>query len=124
MAANLLKLETVPCIRLTHLSDAQRRAYILADNRIALNSGWDTEMLANELSDLHADDIDLGLMGFDADELAKLLDLPAEPKDEAIPESAYSNQYGVIVVCESEQEQQQVYERLMSEGLKCKVVTT
>ncbi len=81
-------------------------------------------MLANELSDLHADEIDLGLMGFDADELAKLLDLPAEPKDEAIPESAYSNQYGVIVVCESEQEQQQVYERLMSEGLKCKVVTT
>ena len=124
LAANLLKLETVPCIRLTHLSDAQRRAYILADNRIALNSGWDMEMLANELSDLHADEIDLGLMGFDADELAKLLDLPAEPKDEAIPESAYSNQYGVIVVCESEQEQQQVYERLMSEGLKCKVVTT
>ena len=124
LAAGRLKLETVPCIRLTHLTDAQRRAYILADNRIALNSGWDMEMLANELSDLHADEIDLGLMGFDADELAKLLDLPAEPKDEAIPESAYSNQYGVIVVCESEQEQQQVYERLMSEGLKCKVVTT
>ena len=124
LAAGRLKLETVPCIRITHLSDAQRRAYILADNRIALNSGWDMEMLANELSDLHADEIDLGLMGFDADELAKLLDLPAEPKDEAIPESAYSNQYGVIVVCESEQEQQQVYERLMSEGLKCKVVTT
>ena len=73
MAANLLKLERVPCIRLAHLTDAQKRAFILADNRIALNSGWDTEMLANELSDLHADDIDLGLMGFDADELAKLL---------------------------------------------------
>ena len=124
MAAGRLKLETVPCIRLTHLSDAQRRAYILADNRIALNSGWDTEMLANELSDLHADDLDLGLLGFDALELGKLLDLPAEPQEEAIPESAYSNQYGVIVVCESEQQQQQIYERLMSEGLNCKVVTT
>ena len=65
MAANLLRLETVPCIRLAHLSDAQKRAFILADNRIALNSGWDTEMLANELSDLHADDVDLGLLGFD-----------------------------------------------------------
>ncbi len=124
MAAQRLKLDTVPCIRLTHLSDAQRRAYILADNRIALNSGWDTEMLANELSDLHADDLDLGLLGFEPDELGKLLDLPTEPKEEAIPESVYANQYGVIVVCESEQEQQQIYERLMSEGLKCKVVTT
>ena len=124
LAAQRLKLDAVPCIRLTHLTDAQRRAYILADNRIALNSGWDEAMLQVELEELHADDVDLGLLGFDPDELGKLLDLPTEPKEEAIPESAYSNQYGVIVVCESEQEQQQIYERLMSEGLKCKVVTT
>ena len=81
LAAGRLKLETVPCIRLTHLSDAQRRAYILADNRIALNSGWDTEMLANELSDLHADDLDLGLLGFDALELEKLLHMEAGPQE-------------------------------------------
>ena len=73
LAAGRLKMQTVTSIRLTHLSDAQRRAFILADNRIALNSGWDTEMLANELSDLHADDLDLGLLGFDPDELGKLL---------------------------------------------------
>ena len=81
MAANLLRLETVPCIRLAHLSDAQKRAFILADNRIALNSGWDTEMLANELSDLHADDVDLGLLGFDADELEKLSGFDIEPAE-------------------------------------------
>jgi DNA modification methylase len=75
MAANLLKLQTVPCIRLDHLTDAQKRAYILADNRIALSSGWDEAMLANELQDLHADEIDLGLTGFDADELSKMLGL-------------------------------------------------
>jgi len=86
MAAGRLKLETVPCIRLTHLSDAQRRAYILADNRIALNSGWDTEMLANELSDLHADDLDLGLLGFDPEELEKLLHMEAGPQEP--PESS------------------------------------
>ena len=74
-AADLLKLQTVPCIRLDHLTDAQKRAYILADNRIALSSGWDEAMLANELQDLHADEIDLGLTGFDADELGKLLGL-------------------------------------------------
>jgi ParB-like chromosome segregation protein Spo0J len=75
MAAQLLKLESVPCLRLLHLTDAQKRAYVLADNRIALSSGWDEAMLANELSDLHADDFDLAVLGFDADELAKLMDI-------------------------------------------------
>jgi ParB-like chromosome segregation protein Spo0J len=81
MAAQLLKLESVPCLRLSHLTDAQKRAYVLADNRIALSSGWDTEMLANELSDLHADDIDLGLTGFDAGELGTLLGFEANEID-------------------------------------------
>ena len=91
MAAQLLKLETVPCIRLTHLTDAQKRAYVLADNRIALSSGWDEEMLANELSDLHADEFDMALLGFDADELAELLEFETgatsgEITEDEIPE--------------------------------------
>jgi ParB-like chromosome segregation protein Spo0J len=73
LAAQRLKLESVPCLRLSHLTDAQKRAYVLADNRIALSSGWDEEMLANELSDLHADEFDMSLLGFDVDELATLL---------------------------------------------------
>ena len=81
LAAQRLKLDTVPCIRLTHLTDAQRRAYILADNRIALNSGWDEAMLQVELEELHADDVDLGLLGFEAGELEKLLNLlPTDTK--------------------------------------------
>lgn len=89
MAAQLLKLETVPCLRLSHLTDAQKRAYVLADNRIALSSGWDEEMLANELSDLRADDFDLALLGFDADELAKALQFENKT-DEEPPESSAS----------------------------------
>jgi ParB-like chromosome segregation protein Spo0J len=77
MAAHLLKLATVPCLRLTHLTDAQKRAYVIADNRLALNSAWDTELLANELSDLHADDFDMALLGFDAEELEALLGFEA-----------------------------------------------
>ena len=73
LAAGRMKLESVPCLRLTHLTDAQRRAYVIADNRIALSSGWDSELLANELSDLHADEFDMALLGFDADELSELL---------------------------------------------------
>jgi DNA modification methylase len=89
MAAQLLKLEAVPCLRLSHLTDAQKRAYVIADNRIALSSGWDEEMLANELSDLHADEFDLSVLGFDADELTALMDLdgdelPPEPSGEVI----------------------------------------
>jgi hypothetical protein len=95
MAANLLKLERVPCIRLAHLSDAQKRAFILADNRIALNSGWDTEMLANELSDLHADDIDLGLMGFDADELATMIGLGEDEPE--LPDMPETTSHTVVV---------------------------
>jgi ParB-like chromosome segregation protein Spo0J len=89
LAAHLLKLATVPCLRLTHLTEAQKRAYVIADNRLALNSEWDTELLANELSDLHADDFDLGLLGFDADELETLLGFENK-QDEEPPESSAS----------------------------------
>jgi ParB-like chromosome segregation protein Spo0J len=77
LAAGRMKLETVPCLRLTHLTDAQRRAYVIADNRLALSSAWDSEMLANELSDLHADDFDMALLGFDPTELETLLGFQA-----------------------------------------------
>lgn len=73
MAARKLGLEKVPCIRLAHLSDAQRRAYVIADNKLALNAGWDEELLAVELADLREMDFDLGLTGFDEDELNALL---------------------------------------------------
>ena len=65
MAAKQLGLDTVPCIRLLWLDDAHRRAYILADNKIAENSGWDQAMLESELEDLAALDIDAMLLGFD-----------------------------------------------------------
>ena len=71
MAARKLGLEKVPCIRLAHLSETQRRAYIIADNKLALNSGWDEEMLALELAELREVDFDLDLTGFDGAELGE-----------------------------------------------------
>jgi DNA modification methylase len=73
MAAGKLGLDKVPCIRLAHLTEAQKRAYIIADNKLALNSGWDDEMLALELGELADLDFDLGLIGFDEDELASIM---------------------------------------------------
>jgi hypothetical protein len=78
LAAQRLKLDAVPCIRLTHLTDAQRRAYILADNRIALNSGWNDEILAEELQRLNQESVDLELLGFDEAELLRSLGFESE----------------------------------------------
>lgn len=61
-------------IELTHLSPAQRKAYVIADNRLALDAGWDDELLAEELADLQAMDYDLALTGLDEDEVEDLLD--------------------------------------------------
>ena len=73
-AAKDLGLAEVPVIVLDHLSAAQRRAYILADNQLALNAGWDTELLQMEVAALNLADFDLSLLGFDDERIASLLD--------------------------------------------------
>lgn len=73
-AAQDLGLEQVPVVVLDHLSPEQRRAYVLADNQLALNAGWDEAKLAEELAALHLADFDLPVLGFDDAELAALLD--------------------------------------------------
>lgn len=73
MAAKEEGIKEVPCVFVEHLTEAQKRAYILADNRLALNAGWDEEMLSVELSELQGVDFDISLLGFDDAELNKLL---------------------------------------------------
>jgi DNA modification methylase len=91
LAARRSGMDDVPCIRLGHLTDTQRKAYIIADNRLALNADWDTEMLTIELNDLLEDNFALDILGFDADELKALLD-PVTPTEgltdeDAVPET-------------------------------------
>lgn len=74
MAAQLLGLDVVPVIDLSYLSPAQRRAYVIADNRLAEDAGWDDQLLTEELRALQADGFDLALTGFHDDELAQFLD--------------------------------------------------
>lgn len=78
-AAQLLGLENAPTLTLAHLTDAQRRAYILADNRIAMNASWDLEMLKGEFERLMEDGVDLKSLGFDDSELAILDEDGAAP---------------------------------------------
>jgi len=87
-AAELLGLKDIPTITLPHLSEAQKKAYILADNRMALNAGWDAELLKLELNDLSKLDFDLGLTGFEDNEIAEFLKEEINPvgDPDSIPE--------------------------------------
>ena len=71
-------MDKVPCIILKGLTEAQERAYVIADNKIAMNAGWDVDVLRFELEELKAFDFDLELMGFDSDLLTKLMDIDAD----------------------------------------------
>ncbi|MEI6283421.1 MAG: site-specific DNA-methyltransferase [Alphaproteobacteria bacterium] len=73
LAARKLKMADVPCIRLSHLNEAQRRLYVIADNKLALNAGWDMQMLSLEIGDLKGLDLDLSLTGFSSEEVGALL---------------------------------------------------
>jgi len=88
LAAMKLKLDEVPCIRLSHLSESQKRAYVIADNKLALNAGWDDELLALEIKDLQDSDFDVSLLGFDDDELAKIMDALVEEVEGLTDEDA------------------------------------
>jgi DNA modification methylase len=78
LAARRLQLENVPVIVLDHLSPAQRRAYVIADNKLALNAGWDEEMLRTALESLRDEEFDLDLLGFSDEEIEELLRDPEQ----------------------------------------------
>ena len=76
LAARQLGMDTVPTIELAHLTEAQKRAYVLADNRLALSAGWDDEMLRLELGDLRTEGFNLALTGFDIGDVEALFAIP------------------------------------------------
>lgn len=88
LAAQKLGMKELPTIDAAHLTEAQRRAYVIADNRLALDAGWDDEMLRVELADLDGLDFDLSLTGFDLDEIAGLMVYPTDglTDPDAVPE--------------------------------------
>lgn len=96
MAAQLLELLEVPCIRLSHLSERQRRAYIIADNKIALGSSWDFDKLSDELNYLISSEYDVDVLGFAENELDALL----KGDKSILPEASLSAE--TIIVAEHE----------------------
>jgi ParB-like chromosome segregation protein Spo0J len=92
-AARELGMATAPCLRIDHMSATDKRAYVLADNKLALNAGWDEELLALELKELMEADIDFGvdITGFSIAEVDQLIEglaptEPGDPADDRLPE--------------------------------------
>lgn len=81
-AALKLGLKKVPCVKENHLTETQKRAYIIADNKLSLNAGWDNELLAVELSELEGADFNLELLGFDEAELSSIFDADKDVSDD------------------------------------------
>ena len=81
LAAKKLGMDTIPCIKLDYLTDTQRRAYIIADNQMSINSGWDFDMLAVEIDELNDAKFDVSLLSFTNEQLAELIGSPEEPVD-------------------------------------------
>ena len=90
LAARKLGLTEVPVVVLDHLSEVQKRAYIIADNQVALQAGWDDTLLREELAALRDEDFNISLLGFEDDELARLLAaqdaVPGLTDEDAVPE--------------------------------------
>jgi hypothetical protein len=131
-AAKLIRMTAVPCLRLSSMSAAEKRAYVLADNKLALNAGWDDDILAGELKLILDDvgEIDIGITGFTVAEIDSLLDTaesgqtPQDDGDDTVPDPApyVVNRTGDIwqlgnhrLAC-GDARDDQVYRALMSTG--------
>ena len=122
LAARKLGLEIVPAIVLDHLTKAQQRALVIADNQLALNAGWDMELLKAEIEDLKLEDFDLALLGFDDKFLYGIFN-DELPEQQEAQEQSVDAVFEVAVTCKNEDEQERVFEMMTAEGLQCRILT-
>jgi ParB-like chromosome segregation protein Spo0J len=114
-----LNLTEVPTINLSHLSEAQKKAYILADNRLGeVGTEWDFDLLSLELQALSDCDFDIDLTGFDDSYF-----LDNENKNDSQKEVNYKEVLEVVVECETEDDQERVYERMTKAGYECRILS-
>jgi len=120
-AAQLLKLDEVPTITLEGLTEAEKKAYVIADNQLALNAGWDIDSLKLEIETLTELDFDISLLGFDDEELKLLIeqDELKETSDNKVNEF-FENE--MIMKFKDENQLEQWYEKALNEGIECKIL--
>jgi len=121
LAAHKLGETQVPTIELSHMSDTQKRAYIIADNKLALNAGWDSEMLALEMDEIKNAGYDLGLTGFNLDEIAALNGNENIDNDHKEPIDESRNL--LMIECQGERELETLFEEMQKRGFECKILS-
>lgn len=121
LAARKLGMEQVPAIVLDHLTKAQQRALVIADNQLALNAGWDMEMLKAEIDALNFDGFELDLLGFNDTDLAKILGQEAEKiiEEKEFPDEM-ENQ--MLLTFPDEQTMEEWYQKAEEAGIVCKIL--
>ena len=117
VACKELGFTEIDCIRLDHLTEAQRRAYTLTHNKLTMNSEFDDELLALELGDLQ--ELEIDVIGFDEIEIQD----DTQPTERDDLSEKVAEVFEVIVECTDEMQQEEIYNRLSEEGLTCRVST-
>jgi len=113
-AANKLEMETVPVLRIEHMTKAQQKAYVLADNQLALNAGWDNDLLKLELAELKELDFDIDLIGFPILEFSP--NLPDENEEKNMEQKMV-----VTVSFDDRSEMEDLFQELNDRGFKVKI---
>lgn len=121
LAARKLKFTDVPVMVARGWSEAQKRAYTLADNKLTLNGEWDEALLKLELGDLKAADMSLATLGFSDADLNALFEETPEKTPDASPQLEGLS-YSVVIRCTDEAQQHELLERLEGEGLTCEAL--
>ena len=122
MAAQKLGIDEVPCMVAEGWSEGQKRAYIIADNKLALNAVWDMDALKIEFQEIDDLGFNLELTGFDVAEMTALFDDPAEP-EEPKDLSEQAERFEVIIECSDEGEQERAYNHAQAGGFECRIST-
>ena len=116
-------IKELPAIIITGLSEADKKALIIADNKIAENASWDYDLLQAEFQELEAINYDLDLMGFDNLDEILGADIDVEQETKEIKEVEINQKYELLIKCKDEKELEQAYNENVEKGYECKVLT-
>ena len=127
LASKKLGLKTVPCVIADDLTEAQIKAFRIADNKVSEYSKWDEELLKIELEQLeemnfNLDTVDIDYSDFDL-EIDYIEDDFVEIKEREDLSDKVNSAYEIIIECDNEEEQEEMYNRFIEEGLRCRVLT-
>lgn len=116
-------LKELPAIIITGLSEADKKALIIADNKIAENASWDYDLLQAEFQELEAINYDLDLLAFDNVDEILGADIDVEQETKEIKEVEINQKYELLIKCKNESELEQAYNENIEKGYECKVLT-